>query len=72
MDDFRVGSISPYDPDHHPEHSGAAKRRREKRAEDQELEVDDIVAVSKESEAEAAEEPVQDYYQPSGSTEEPE
>jgi hypothetical protein len=38
------------------------KRRREKRAEDQELEPD--------AQAEAGEEPVQDYYQPSGPAEE--
>jgi hypothetical protein len=60
MDDFRVGPISPYDPDRRPELPGPVKRRREKRAEDQE------------SEAEAGEEPVQDYYQPSGPTEESE
>ena len=53
MDEFRVGPISPYDPDRRPDPSGAVKRRREKRAEDQE------------SEAEAGEEPVQDYYQSS-------
>jgi hypothetical protein len=72
MDDFRVESISPYDPDRRPADSGPAKRRREKHAEDQELEADDIIAVSKESEAEAGEEPIQDYYQPSGSPEESE
>jgi hypothetical protein len=48
-----VGPISPYDPDRRHELSGAVKRRREKRVEDQE------------SEAEAGEEPVQDYYQSS-------
>ena len=53
MDDFRVGSISPYDPDRRHELSGAVKRRREKRVEDQE------------SEAEAGEEPAGDYYEPS-------
>jgi len=72
MDDFRVGSISPYDPDRRPADSGPAKRRREKRAEDQELEPDDIVTVSTESEAEAGEEPVEDYYQPSSPAEESE
>ena len=72
MDDFRVGSISPYDPDRRHEPSAAVKRRRERRAADQELEPDDIVALSEASEAEAGEEPVQDYYQPSGLTQEPE
>ena len=70
MDDFRVSPISPYDPDRRHELSGAVKRRREKRAEDQELQPDDIVALSETSEAQAAEEPVQDYYQPSGPAEE--
>ena len=72
MDDFRVGSISPYDPDHHPEHSGAVKRRRKNRAEDQELEADEFVTASEASQAAAGEEPVQDYYQPSGPPEESE
>jgi len=72
MDDFRVGPISPYDPDRRPDLSGLVKRRREKRAEDQEMEVDEFVAASEASEAEAAEEPVQDYYQPSGPPEESE
>jgi hypothetical protein len=72
MDDFRVGSISPYDPDRRPEHPGAVKRRKEKRAEDQELETEDIVTASEASEAEAGEEPVEDYYQPSGPAEESE
>jgi hypothetical protein len=72
MDDFRVGPISPYDPDRRPERSGAVKRRREKRAEDQELEADDFVTASEASEAEAGEEPVQDYYEPSGPAEESE
>jgi hypothetical protein len=70
MDDFRVSPISPYDPDRRHELSGTLKRRREKRAADQELEPDDIVALSEASEAEASEEPVQDYYQPSGPAEE--
>ncbi len=64
MDDFRVGPISPCDPDRRHELSGAVKRRREKRAEDQELEADEFVT--------ASEEPVQDYYQPPGPTEESE
>jgi hypothetical protein len=72
MDDFRVGSISPYDPDRRPELPGKVKRRKKDPAEPQELEVDDIVTVSQESEAEAGEEPVQDYYQPSDPTEETE
>jgi hypothetical protein len=67
MDDLRVDHVSYYDPNRHNEPPAALKRRREKRAEDQELEVDDIVAVSKEPEGEAGEEPVQDYYQPSSS-----
>jgi hypothetical protein len=70
MDDFRVGPISPYDPDRRHELSGAVKRRRAKRAEDQELEAEEFVTASEASEAEAGEEPVQDYYQPSGPTEE--
>jgi hypothetical protein len=65
MDDFRVGSISPYDPDRRPDPSGAVKRRREKRAEDQEMEADEFVAASEASEAEAGEEPAGDYYEPS-------
>ena len=50
--------------------SGAVKRRREKRSEDQALEADEFVTASEESEA--GEEPVQDYYEPSGPTEESE
>jgi len=61
MDDFRVGPISPYDPDRRPVPSGAAVRRRAKRAEDQESEA---------SEAPAGEETIQDYYQPSTPDEE--
>jgi hypothetical protein len=72
MDDFRVGSVSPYDPDRRPDQPGPVKRKREKHTEDQELEADDIVMVSKESEAEAGEEPVEDYYQPSAPAEESE
>ncbi len=72
MDDFRVGSISPYDPDRRPEPSAAMKRRREKRAEDQELEAEDIITASESSEAEAGEEPVEDYYEPSGPAKESE
>ena len=72
MDDFRVGPISPYDPDRRPEHSGAVKRRREKRAQDRELEADEFVPASEASQAEAGEQPVQDYYLPSGPTEESE
>ena len=72
MDDFRVGPISPYDPDRRPEPFGAVKRRREKRAEDLELEGDEFVTASESSAAEAGEEPVRDYYQPSGPTEESE
>jgi hypothetical protein len=67
-----VGSVSPYDPDRRPEDSGPAKRKREKRAEDKELEADDIVTVSKESEPQAGDEPALDYYVPSGATEESE
>ena len=70
MDDFRVSPITPYDPDRRHDLSAAVKRRREKRAEDQELEPDDIVALSEASEAETGDEPVQDYYQPSGPAEE--
>ena len=66
MDEFRVGPISPYDPDRRQEPTGAVKRRREKRAEDQELEADEFVTASEESEVETGEEPVQDYYEPSG------
>jgi hypothetical protein len=72
MDDFRVGSISPYDPDRRPDPSGAVKRRREKRAEDQEMEADEFVAASEASEAEAGEEAVRDYYEPSSPPAEPE
>ena len=62
-----MGPISPYDPDRRHELSGAVKRRREKRVEDQEteMEADEFVAASEASEAEAAGEPVQDYYQSS-------
>ena len=70
MDDFRVGSISPYDPDRRPDPSGAVKRRREKRAEDQEMEADEFVAASETPEA--GEEPARDYYEPSSPPEEPE
>ena len=72
MDDFRVGYISPYDPDRRPEHPGVAKRRKEKRAESLESQADEFVATSEASEAESGEEPVQDYYEPSGRTEESE
>jgi hypothetical protein len=72
MDDFRVGSISPYDPDRRPDPSGAVKRRREKRAADQELETEDIITTSEAPEAEATEEPIKDYYEPSGPAEESE
>ena len=65
MDDLRVGPISAYDPDRRPGLSGVVKRRREKRAEDLELEADEFVTASESSEAEAGEEPVQDYYQSS-------
>ena len=54
MDDFRVGSISPYDPDRRPDPSGAVKRRREKRAEDQEMEADEFVAGTADDEVGAA------------------
>ena len=70
MDDFRVGSISPYDPDRRHELSAAAKRRREKRAEDDVPEADEFVTASEEAEAGA--EPVKDYYEPSGPAEESE
>ncbi|MGA2266950.1 MAG: hypothetical protein ABSH44_00645 [Bryobacteraceae bacterium] len=70
MDDFRVGSISPYDPDHRQELPGPVKRKRDKRTEEQALEEDEAVMASEESEA--GEEPIQDYYEPSGGTEEPE
>jgi hypothetical protein len=71
MDDFRVGSISPYDPDRRQEDSGPGKRKREKPAQNQEPEAaEDIVTASEPSAADAAEEPVQDYYEPSGPPEE--
>jgi hypothetical protein len=70
MDDFRVGSVSPYDPDHRHDPSRVVKRRREKRAEGQTLEADEIVIASEE--AEAGEEPVEDYFEPSGPTKESE
>jgi hypothetical protein len=72
MDDFRVGPISPYDPDRHPLPSGAAMRRKAKRAEDQELEADGLVTTSEASQAEGGEETIQDYYQPSGPADESE
>ena len=74
MDDFRVGPISPYDPDRRPEYPGVVKRRRERRAEDPEMGADEFVTASEasEAEAEAGEEPVQDYYQPSSPEEESE
>ena len=72
MDEFRVGSISPYDPDRRPEYPSVVKRRREKHAENQEMEADEFVSASEVSAAEAGEEPVRDYYQPSGPTEESE
>jgi hypothetical protein len=65
MDDFRVGPISPYDPDRRPVPSGAAVRRRAKRAEDQESD-------PSEAEAPAGEGTIQDYYQPSTPPEESE
>jgi hypothetical protein len=46
------------------------KRRREKRAEDQETEADEFVAASQASEAEAGEEPVLDYYEPTSPADE--
>jgi hypothetical protein len=72
MDEFRVGPISPYDPDRRPDSSGAVKRRREKRAEEREMEADEFVAASQPSpaEAQAGEEPAPDYYEPSSPPEE--
>lgn len=72
MDDFRVGSISPYDPDRRPDDSIAMKRRRKNRAGDQEMEPDQFATASGESQPESGEEPIQDYYQPSSPTEESE
>ena len=74
MDDFRVGPISPYDPDRRPDYPGAPKRRRQKLAEDQEFAADVFIAASEpsQSQAEAGAEPVPDYYQPSGPSKEPE
>lgn len=71
MDDFRVGSISPYDPDRRPELPGPVKRKKNKSTEDERpLGEDEVVMASGESEA--GEEPIQDYYEPSGPPEEPE
>jgi hypothetical protein len=72
VDDLRVGPISAYDPDRRPGLSGVVKRRREKRAEDLELEADEFITASESSAAETGEELVRDYYQPSGPTEESE
>jgi hypothetical protein len=71
MDDFRVDSISPYDLNRRQQPPDAVKRRKEKPAENQEPEAaEDIVTASDPSAAETAEEPVQDYYEPSGPPEE--
>ena len=46
MDDFRVGSVSPYDPIRHEPGEDSGKRKRKKQPEHEQTEIEDIVSVS--------------------------
>jgi len=67
MDDFRVESVPSSDLSGHRQTSGAITRKREKHRDDQHGEQDDDADVfePKENEADAAGEPIEDYYLPS-------
>jgi hypothetical protein len=72
MDDFRVGSISPYDPYGDQGPSDSMDRKKKKRPQDQSSEQDEIVDVIERAgtsgeQVEGSVEP-EDYYSPSDPT----
>lgn len=76
MDDFRVGSISPYDPYRDQQASGSPNRKKARRPKDQGSEQDEVVSSAEpagdgDEQIEAGVEP-EDYYSPSDRTEGPE
>jgi hypothetical protein len=72
MDDFRIGSLSPYDPCRDQSPSGPANRKKGKRQPSRPSEQDDSVMLSGEPENSGDDETVEDYYVPRDRTEEPE
>jgi len=73
MDDFRIGSTPPYDPQHNEQRPADSKRKKVTRPKIRVPEHDVHVSQSTESDSETEDNlGVQDYYTPTDRTDEPE